>query len=393
MYCNNCGKDNSDGTKFCTQCGTPLTVEPQYSQGPTNSGYGYSDGTAADYSGAYNTGYESGYTAEKESFGGLSKGLKSLILMGVVAVMVLISVVQIFKANASIVNVRKGNEELSTNYSYGQRNTNKFLYFYNNEGYLYRGDKKSGETERISKKELLFLSASGNKVYVIQRNGKICEVTDKKGELKELTKIDIDFDSSSLTYMKFDGKYYYAVEDDGTIKKGICSEKYDDTYKVYDGKADYVTDVKMYKGYMYMIESNEKKGEYEYEFVRVSLSNGKKTVLSDEQIQGYWITGDMIVYNEDGEYKKMKLNGKGAGEFDIDPDEFSIYHVYDGYAYGRRIDDNEYCKISLKDNKDVELEIEGMDYIVSDGIIYESGDTITYYNLNGEEIQEFEIDD
>ncbi len=386
MYCNNCGNDNNDGTKFCTQCGTPLTVEPQYSQQSVNSGYGYTDGSTAGYEGAYNTGYDSGYTDEKKTLGGLSNGLKSLILMGVVAVMVLISVVQIFKTNASIVNVRKGNEELSANYSYGQRNTNNFLYFYNNEGYLYRRDKKSGETERISKKELLLLSASGNKVYVIQRNGKICEVTDKKGEIKELTKIDIDFDSSSLTDMKFDGKYYYAVEDDGTIKKGICSEKYDDTYKVYDGKADYVSNVKMYKGYMYMIES-------ESEFVRVSLSNGKKTVLSDEQIQSYWITGDMIVYNEDGEYKKMKLNGKGAGELDIDPDEFYIYHVYDGYAYGKRMDDNEYCKISLKDNKEIELDIEGMDDIVSDGIIYESGYTITYYDLNGEKIQEFEFYD
>lgn len=34
MFCNQCGKDNKEGTKFCTQCGMPLNVVSQNANSP-----------------------------------------------------------------------------------------------------------------------------------------------------------------------------------------------------------------------------------------------------------------------------------------------------------------------------------------------------------------------
>lgn len=373
MYCNNCGKDNSEGTKFCTMCGTPLVTEPQNEQPVVNSAY--------DYSGDNTMEYSVGDTAQKNIYG-LSRGLKSLILMGVVAFMILIAVIQILLVNSSVTSIKKENEEIfSVQSGSSPVDTDRYIYFtYINE--LYRGDKKTGDVEKISKKETRFLSTSGSKVYVQQSNGKVYEISDKKDELKNILKLGSD--------VFVDGKYFYNVDVDGTIRKGICSDKNRNTYKIYNSRADYANFKKLYKGYMYMIEENYKKGEYE--FVRVSLSNGKKEILSDEAVENYWITGDKIIYVQDSEYMQMNLNGKKTEEIDIDKDDFGITYVYDGFAYGYDRDKGEYCKVDLKDYSSEEIDIDGITYIVSDGILYSYGDTLTYYDFNGEEIQKFEID-
>ena len=361
MFCNNCGKENADGIKFCVNCGTPLNQ------------------TAAPKAPSKNT--------SMTSIGAiLTPGRKKGIVAIFALVMVIIAAVNIISVYRGIFDVTVRDEEQEANC------IDVFNSIYETNGYmyytcygsgtrgLYRVNKSNKDVKKLTNKNLHILVAASN--YIIcADNAENCwyKVTDKTGELDILG----DFYGNSSIIR---GKYNYTVFGDGQIRKSLnCNDSNFTSLDLSTSHSGQHSDgVKAYKNYIYMILYDN--SSEDRELVRVSMKNGKEESLGSG-IDEFTFSGNYIIYQtSDNIFGKMNLDGSNQSEYiDIEPTPASFFCT-NGYVY--YMDGWDLCRFDVESgtkeelNGDVPSRITG----VSGGLAYLDENELHLLDYSGNEI-------
>lgn len=352
MFCNQCGKENKDGMKFCVQCGSAL--------GTTAKNEKIMDGISK----------ASAIIKNSSNKKGTVIAITSLVL-------ILIVFINIFSVHINAFDVKIRNEEINANAN-GIYETNSFIY-YVGDG-LYRANKAMQYVERISNKEVQIVAATSNEIYCVS-DGTCYKVSDKKPELKTLGDICI---SSSGNYFFLKDKCHYELV--GGLYKELNSEKYSTAQvRLADFNNISISQADLYKDHIYILYYDSDKGK-DY-LVRVSLSNGKQEVLSTEEISKFAFSGNYIVCaSEDGGFFRMDLRGKNAQEYTsigkVNASNFFCANGYVYYSYGNKLYNFSVDGGAAQELKCKHTYLSG----ISSGLAYASGNELTIYDYDGNEI-------
>jgi hypothetical protein len=330
MFCNQCGKENTEGMKFCVNCGAALNnVSPQNINMPVNADMPVNTKVPVN-------------TVSK-SIGNI-KGIKGLIMLLLVVILILTATVYIIKMYSNIFSVDIRNEDRILNDTIAE--TDSYIYYIDDssssDGGFYRVNKKKNSEEKISSRYVNIAAATKNGVYVID-NLTLYKVTDKSAEMEKVCAIN----DSDIIFIK--GNCYYEVSDDGSIEKNL-NTKNNSIYsvRIYDsGYRNNLIKATLYKNYIYLLINEN--SEYENNrFIRVSLTTGKEEELGKSIIKNFAICNNLIVCNTiDGEFISMKLDGKNEKEYTkIEPVKNSdifyaknyVYYKKNGKLYGFDVD-------------------------------------------------------
>lgn len=361
MYCNQCGKDNKEGAKFCIQCGASLSL--------TNSSTNAVNIAPQEF-------------GDKKTK--LSAGTKTLIAVCATFVLILISGINILSVNMGIVNVSVKDEMQTANMSSMILETDQFIY-YISDG-LYRADKTTQDAQRISNKNLRLISTSSNAAYCMDENNSLFIVKDNAPEIEK----EIDLSDDTVDYIFVNGKYNYYLSYAGVLTKKLNSEKYRDysadLYTAPEGKT--VMGAKLYKDYIYIILTESGSYQRDNTFIRVSVKNGKSQELSDEPITNFYFWGDTIICcNIDGEIQKMNLSGNNVEEIVDTGKTNPSFFIYDRYVY--YVENGGLQRFNIDDKTHSEIECENL-YMTGlpSGMAYLYRNELILYDYDGNKIAE-----
>ncbi len=361
MFCNQCGKDNKEGTKFCTQCGNPLNVAPQ------------------------NTSNQNATSTYKNDnvFSKISSK-KPLIMFLTVAILVLIAAINIIRPYTRLENIKVYNDEQIASSNRNIYETKSCIY-YVNDG-LIRVDKMTQTAKKVSNKDVNIFSATDDGVYCVNyENHAVYKMMDKSSELKRATEIQDWYGDNFY----LNGRYNYTLEYDGTLTRRLNSEKYAGIFVVLnEGSSDYsVSTAKMYKDYLYVTMSDDSlESNSGYRFSRISLNTGKEEKLLDDEVISFEITGNSIVYNvaNDGMYV-MNLDGGNQRELvELDGGEYySSFFCYDNYIFFNK-SYNDLCRYNIDGSGETELDVKST-YLkgINNQLAYVSDKTLYLLDYDG----------
>ena len=365
MFCNQCGKENRNETKFCIQCGSPLQTGQQ---------------DHCDI--VKNT--DKIQSAEAVSKGGrfVNTRTHGFLIVILLVILLLITTVNIFKVQFRVLNISVRNELQQANKLSDICETNSCIYFAADS--LYRMDKKSNTITKISNKLIFPSVAANNCIYGFDYNGICYTVSDKSGEPEKVEGIRC----GTADNIFISGRYNYVVSSNGTITKKLNSDKYSGySVVLYNGDSgEALITAKMYKDHIYMILSGSSSYS-DRRFIRVSLNTGKEEELTDDPIVGFSFAENQIVCNDtSGEFFIMNLDGGGESEYtEIEGVTSSSFICANGYVYYAY--DNKLYRFSISGGEAEELEeaVYGLTEI-NGGFASSSGDELTLIDYDGNEI-------
>lgn len=367
MFCNKCGKENSTGTRFCSQCGAPL-------QAGNEKQSGHRRGTSE--------------IAMPNIFKtGLKRKNKKIILICLFLVLVLIAGYNIVRIWFDAVSVDVANEYQLSNIDDDAYETNTYIYYINDNS-LYRVNKESKKSEKVTNRSGSIITGSSNGIYYVDSNDTLYEILDEKSEPEKILELKDNYGKLFLR-----GKYQYRLHPDSTIVKRLNSEKFGaEEMILYHSDSDDNEALKsvQYDEYIYMCVYNSQHDSNE--FIRVSLVNGKKDVLSKEDIKDFAFTEkNIICLTEEGAFIKMDLDGGNAKEYtQIDATDADRLFCSGDYVYYSEYDDLYNFKIeggTSKELKDIETtKLNGM----ISGLVNISLEGLSIYDHNGKVISEIE---
>lgn len=304
MFCSNCGKQNNDGLKFCVGCGAPLTQaapETVPVKAPAK----------ASISSIFTPGRKNAIVA-----------LFTIIVLVAAA----LNIVSVYRNTFSI-SVRDEAAEVDSSKNIYE--TNSYLYYTtgNIDQYgLYRIDKITNSSEKLTNKSVEILAAASNYVICSASDGNWYKVADKSGEL--------DLIGNFTNYEPIiRGRYYYTVTSNGVVSKHLNNDNYDYFSQKLNNShsGQYVEKKAAYKNYMYMLLRDSSSNESE--LIRVSLKSGKEESLKS-YVSNFDFSGNYIIYQTtDAIFGRMSLDGSNDYEYlEIEP-RSSSFCCNEGYVY------------------------------------------------------------
>ena len=351
MFCNKCGKENRDGSKFCICCGNQMqdaVINVAANRNPII----------------------------------FNKGLKALIVIAVILAMILIFGMKIFKTNMDIHNIYVG-ENQSTSDSENLCETGEYIYFDAVDG-IYRADKMTQNTHNISDIEDMYLiSATENSVYCIDGKKNCYEIKDSSSKPEKLFSVS---SKNHNDYIFLRGKYNYILEYNGRLSKSLNSDKYTAYSIELNEPSDnlYVKRAMMYKDYLYIIMIDKSSGKNHVELIRISLIDGKKEVISNEYINNFIIADDKIVCNiESGDFVSLGLDGSNPYKYaNIQTDDLYFFYC-DGKVY--YYDKGMLCKFDINSciNEVISVNMPSRLVETSMGLVDIDNKEIVLYDFNG----------
>lgn len=359
MFCNNCGKENKDGTKFCVQCGSMLRTvpEPQVTVQQTMS------------------------NAPQNGDEIVSEDVKKASMAALMIVLLAIAAVNILNVQLSTFSLSQKDELQKANAQSNIIETDNYIYYSGDA--FYRLEKDSNRVTKLSSKYIIPKSAKGKNVYGFDSDGNFYKISEKKADLERVEGIE---KYNGLQDIYFNGKRHYKVTSNGAVISSINSGKYSGyTSLICEGMNNWsVYKAKQYKNYIYMLLS-----EYNSEqrrLVRVSLRNGKKEYLTERKVSNFCFNGDKIVCHDTaGGFFTMNLNGKNSADYSEGGNVKSTSMICaDGYVY--YTDQNELHRFSVNGGSAETLgeaqygltEIDG-------GFAQEKGKSLVLVNYYGKE--------
>ena len=294
MFCNQCGKENKDGTKFCIQCGTPLK--------PITPAAGVVTAEA-----------KQSVTTAEISDKSMIKTRKNILVVFLAFILVLIAVINMITVQTRIQNISVINELQQANRLSSLCETNSYIYYIGDA--LYRMDKSSRTVSKVTDKMIYPIAATSNAVYGFDSSGNCYKTADKSSTVERVEGILSPYGYTNNMFIT--GKYHYIVSSNGTISRRLNSKKYNQysvTLYTCNGEKNLIQ-AKLYKNYIYMILA-ESMNYSDRELIRVSLKTGRAEQLTDKSISGFSFDKNHIVFNDiDGNFFVMKLNGKNEQEY------------------------------------------------------------------------------
>lgn len=358
MFCNNCGKKNADGVKFCVNCGAPLNQPASPADAPVKNYIGkFSIGTL------------------------LTPGRKKGIIALFSIIVVLIAAINIISVYRGILNVSIRDEEQEANRMNPIYETNGYIYYTYYDGGLYRVNKTNNELKKLTNKNVNIIATASN--YIICADGSTgnhwYKVTDKSGELDEIGNY---FISSPIIR----GKYNYSVSGNGLVSKSLNCGNYG--YASFElnkpHSSQYSFGVKAYRNYIYMVLCDN--FSQEKELVRVSMKNGKEETLGRD-IEEFTFSGDYIIFQtSDNVFGKMDLDGDNSSEYlDIDPTTTTFF-CNNGYVY--YTDGWVLCRFDVESGVKEELDGNANSRLtgINGGLAYLDADEFHLLDYSGNEI-------
>lgn len=380
MFCNQCGKDNRPGTRFCVQCGAPL----QTADGKT-SGYGRRGSCVGGITNGEGVIRGRGMVSNILK-NGLSRRKKTSILICLFLILVLISGYHIVRVWISASDIDVANEYQMANIEDDLYETNSYIYFINRSG-LYRVDKESKKTDKITNKSASIAAGSADSVYFSDANNVLYEISDGQSEPERILSL-----SSMADKLFFKGKYQYYLYTDGSITKQLNSEKFTASVMLYQSESDddQVLKSAQYDGYLYMCIHNDSHDSYR--FIRVSLSTGKEEILSEEDIRYFAFSEKNIVcLTDNGEVIRMDYDGGNTQEYtQIDAGDTNRLFCSGDYVY--YVESGDLYRFNIDGGTSTELDVS---YTGLSGMInclaHVTSDGLDVYNYNGKLVSEIEV--
>lgn len=369
MFCNQCGKDNRDGTKFCVQCGAPLRTSQADADNVTKipNNTTISTGTGSNVV--------------------MTAGLKAILTIVLVIVLLTIAAVNILKVQTGVINIPIKNELWQANRLSNICETNSYIYF--GSYALYRMDKKSNTVTKVSNKSIYPSVATNSGIFGFDDNRNCYKASDKSGDVEKIEGIKC----GSADNIFISGRYNYIVSSNGTITKKLNSDKYNGySIVLYNGDdEENLMHAKMYKGYIYMILSDSSLySDSDRRFIRVSLNTGKEEELTDNPISEFSFTENQIVCNDtSGGFFIMNLSGGGEQEYtEIKNVTYASFMCANGYVY--YVDYNKLYRFSISGGEAEELGTSHYLTEINGGFASASGDKLTLIDYDGNEISTVE---
>lgn len=360
MFCNQCGKDNRDGTKFCMHCGAPMRT----SQSNTDNVI------------------KTPNRAEVSANQFMTAGVKSLLTIILTVVLLIIAAVNIIKVQFGVLNIPVKNELQQANRLSDICETNSYIYFASDA--LYRMDKTSNTITKVSNKSIYPYVATSNGIYGFDDSGNCYMASDKSGDVEKVDGIKRGLADNIF----ISGRYNYVVSINGTITKKLNSDKYGG-YSVilYNGDSgETLIKAKMYKDYIYMILSGSSSYS-DRRFIRVSLKTGKEEELTDNSIAGFSFAENQIVCNDtSGDFFVMNLGGGNEQEYtEIKSVNNASFICANGYVY--YVDYSKLYRFGISggDAEELGKSTYGLTEI-NGGFAKTSGDELTLIDYDGNEI-------
>ncbi len=322
MYCNNCGNQNKEGVRFCVKCGAPIgNARPS---APNKARRPQAAQTINAVGGAV-----------KKWTGNVIRKYPAAILA--IALLALIATFNIWNVKHNILSVGNRDEARFANADNYEYETDKYLYFNNNSGFA-RFDKTDHTLTPVSNKEMKVVAVENDRVICYDDDLHVYKISDSKDEAEDL---GIKLDSDQDRYRNFfDGKYIYVVTDSCAIRKYLFTkleEHINWCTEIYKPESDYeYKKARLYKGYMYILMTEEDTGNNS--LVKVSLSSGKSKVISDKGMINFIFYNNNIIYScVGGGYECMNLDGGGVKEYKNNSPESarSVFNMVgaDKYVY------------------------------------------------------------
>lgn len=362
MFCNKCGKENADQTKFCVQCGARLNTTPQTSVNVQNT-------------------VNAEYTAGGEL---VSAGVKKAAAIVAALVLAAIACVSILKVQLGVATVSSKYELREANGTASVVETDSYIYYSGDA--FYRLDKASNRVSKLSDKYIIPVTSTGSAVYAFDTDNNCYKISDKSSELKKVDGIN---SYGVPEQIFFDGKRHYTVSSNGAITRRINSDKYSGyTDMIYAGESGYTLyRAEKYKRHIYMLLLNSSGKK---EFVRVSLKNGKKEQLTNREISSFSFSDNRIVCNaSSGGFFAVDLDGGSEKDYSsVDSVKNASLICANGYAY--YTDNGKWKKFSVNGSSAEEVgdsrygltEING-------GFVQATGKKLMIIDYNGKETTSF----
>jgi hypothetical protein len=302
MFCNQCGKENKEGIKFCVYCGNQLQNQFQ----------------------AASVIYPYKNNSKKKVF----------IMMLAILILFFIASINVFRVYSSVNDIKIYDEGLSVNNSKYDNTfiyeTGSYIYYIDFEDFgLCRMNKRTKITEQISSSIISVIAVADNGIYYEESTGNendCYRILDKASEFEKVPYIP-----SSTDIVLINGKYNYTLSDGGVLTKRLNSEKYSERSIEIDigSRGDEIYKAKIYKNYIYatITDNSLNSDKKYYKLIRISLVDGKQEKLIDGGVRDFLFMEDQIIY-QDSEYRSftISLDGKSRRELtQIDRQSYSVF--------------------------------------------------------------------